>query len=221
MPIYTPNQSSWASEGSAARNNQEIAEALAPYLSQPSQGVLEVASGFGVHALTIAKTYPGATVTPTEAQQPLIDAIVAKYTALGAEIPKNLETPFLFNLDDPVAVQNLLQDPGSTKYTGLLAINLVHIAPFCVAEKLFALASALPNVQWLALYGAYKKSPTEFYSEADAQFEESLKQRNPEWGLRVLDDELGPVAEANGFHKTDVTPMARGNFTVVFTRTQS
>ncbi|VVT49437.1 uncharacterized protein SAPINGB_P002269 [Magnusiomyces paraingens] len=226
MSYYVPDEKSWPSEGSSARNKEEIAQVLKPWLSSGSQKVFEVASGFGEHALTIAKAYPNVIMTPTEAQDVLVEKMVQKFISQQLI---NITTPFLFNLDNDIDVASFLEQRSNVDqalYTGVLAINLIHISPKRIIEKLFAFAEAIllkgstpETPKWVALYGAYKKNATQFYSESDKRFEESLKQRNDEWGLRHLETEVIPIAAAHGFiTPPQVFQMNKGNFTIVFTR---
>lgn len=223
MSLYVPDEKSWPSQGSSDRNKQEISDVLAPYLSKASN-VFEVASGFGKHIALFAHDYPNAKFQPTEAQEQLIEEIKGSITKVSGEswYKNNINEPFLLNLDDDAGVEKVLEgyekDGSNSKFDGLISINLVHISPARITQKLFRFASRL-KVEWIAFYGPFKKSPTEFYSEADAKFEESLKSRNSEWGLRLVDEELVPNAVDNGFSNTyDKFNMNKGNFIIVFKR---
>lgn len=48
-------------------------------------------------------------------------------------------------------------------------------------------------------------------------FDESLKSRNPEWGLRDLET-VAALARDNGFSGPEVTEMPANNLSVVFRR---
>lgn len=225
IPLYVPGHNSWSTSGSHDRNKQEIAETFQQIFtpSSPDQvvKVFEIASGFGVHASHFVSSYPQLRITPTEAQDDLIDEINQTVSALPSAIQTQVDKPFLLNLDDDQAVDKILANieydlrsgKASQGYDGVVAINLIHISPERITTKLFSFAQrllALPenggtakNPRFVALYGAYKKSATEFRSKGDQDFDQSLKQRDSSWGLRAFEQDVLPVAQKYGFANTN------------------
>ena len=53
---------------------------------------------------------------------------------------------------------------------------------------------------------------------SNAAFDESLKSRNPDWGVRDLDVDVSPRARAAGLDFMAVMEMPANNLTVVFQR---
>jgi hypothetical protein len=51
---------------------------------------------------------------------------------------------------------------------------------------------------------------------SNAAFDESLKLRNPDWGVRDLDRDLVPLADASGLALQSVTDMPANNLLVRF-----
>jgi hypothetical protein len=94
---------------------------------------------------------------------------------------------------------------------------MVHISPWAATLGLLDGAARLlaPGAP-LILYGAYRRAgmPTAPSNEA---FDASLRARNPEWGLRNLED-LVAEAEQRGFGLDRVVEMPANNLTVVFRR---
>lgn len=243
--IYIPDENSWASEGSSSRNKDEIAQVLRPYIST-SDRVFEIASGFGVHATHFAEVYKDDAVqfTPSEAQPKLIELIEKRVNE--SPFKEKIDTPILFNLDDDQSIERFINEYKLGKrgpsYDGIVVINLLHISPLRITEKLFSFAERLlltnekenkkensnnekinkkKRPKWIAIYGPFKKTSTEFHSQSDEKFEESLKSRNKAWGLRVIDKEVVPFAQAHSFGNTtqcEVHPMNKGNFILVFKR---
>ena len=74
----------------------------------------------------------------------------------------------------------------------------------------------LPSGAPLVLYGPYHVggNPT---APSNAAFDESLRARNPEWGVRHLED-VERAANAAGFALAETIPMPANNFTLVFRR---
>ena len=68
----------------------------------------------------------------------------------------------------------------------------------------------------LYLYGPYRRAGVVTAPSTEA-FDESLKARNPEWGLRDL-EAVTALARSAGFAEPDVTEMPANNLSVVFRR---
>ena len=68
----------------------------------------------------------------------------------------------------------------------------------------------------LILYGPFARSGG--IAPSNAAFDENLKSRNPDWGVRDLDGDISPRARAAGLELTAVTEMPANNLTVVFQR---
>jgi hypothetical protein len=69
----------------------------------------------------------------------------------------------------------------------------------------------------LFLYGPYKRGGRHTAPSNEA-FDESLRARNPDWGVRDLDD-VERCAKRHGFALVDVVAMPANNLTVTFERT--
>ena len=85
--------------------------------------------------------------------------------------------------------------------------NVVHIAPWAVAQGLFAGAHRhLRAGGELLLYGPFKRDGVH-NAPSNAAFDESLRRQNPEWGVRDT-AELRKLAEQNnlGFRHTFEMP---------------
>ncbi len=68
----------------------------------------------------------------------------------------------------------------------------------------------------LYLYGPYKRAGAHTAPSNEA-FDESLRERDPAWGMRDL-EAVASLAAAAGFGTPEVTPMPANNFSVVFRR---
>lgn len=185
-----------------ARNTAPIIDVLRDVL--PSAGlVLEVASGTGEHALHFARAFPHLVFQPTDPDP----VALASIEAWRSEGPANLLPPL--ELD---AASDAWPVPRAD---ALLCINMVHISPWRATLGLLrGAARVLSAGAPLILYGAYRRAgvPTEPSNEA---FDASLKARNPEWGLRLLED-VADEAKARGITLERVVEMPANNLTVVF-----
>jgi hypothetical protein len=189
----------------AERNKRPIAAVLARVL--PATGlVLEVASGTGQHAEHFARTLPGLTWQPTEANADMLAALGARVQR--AALP-NLLAPLAFDVHDA-------QRPVASA-AAIFCSNMIHIAPWSACAAL--LAHAEP---WLApgaplvLYGPFKRAG-EHTAPSNAAFDVDLRRRNPKWGLRDL-EEVVALARRHAIALVEVVAMPANNVTVVLQR---
>ncbi len=188
-----------------ARNAAPIVEVLRDVL--PAEGlVVEVASGSGEHALHFARAFPHLLWQPTDADLVALRSVEAWR---GAES--------LPNLLAPVPLDAASADWPLERADAVLCINMVHISPWAATLGLLDGAARLlaPGAP-LYLYGAYRRDgvPT---AESNEAFDRSLKGRNPEWGLRDLED-VAAEAERRSLRLDRVVEMPANNLSVVFRR---
>lgn len=185
------------------RNRDAILDVLRRVL--PASGrVLEIASGSGEHVVHFAQALPGLTFLPSDPSSQALDSIAA-WT-------RNSQTP---NVLPPVLLDAMSDDWPVEACDAILCINMVHIAPIAAAQGLFRQAGRLlaPGAP-LYLYGPYRR-PGQSLEPSNAAFDASLRQRNPEWGLRDL-GEIGAMADAAGFAEPETVEMPANNLSLVF-----
>ena len=124
----------------------------------------------------------------------------------------------LFNLLPAVALDARAADWAVAEADAVLCINMVHISPWSATTGLMRGAGRLlaPGAP-LYLYGAYRQAGVETAPSNEA-FDADLRARNPEWGLREL-EEVVAEAEGRGFRLESVTPMPANNLSVVLRKT--
>jgi SAM-dependent methyltransferase len=187
---------------SVARNRDPILAVLRRVL--PSTGtVLEIASGTGEHATYFAAAFPGLTWQPSDPDEQALRSIAA-HRATG-----------LPNLLAPLSL-----DAASPKWPvahvdAVVAINMVHISPWRATQGLMAGAGrVLPPGGVLYLYGTYKENGAHT-APSNAAFDQDLRGRDPEWGVRDL-EEVVELAEANGLRLVERIAMPANNLSVIF-----
>ena len=162
------------SSSAVARNTAPIIEVLRYWL--PERGtVLEVASGSGEHALAFARAFPDLTWQPSDPEATALESIAA--WRAEAEVP---------NLRNPLRIDVREADWGIEAADVLLSINMVHISPWAASLGLLdGAARLLPRGGALILYGPWivDGEPT---AASNSAFDQDLRSRNPEWGLRKL-----------------------------------
>ena len=185
------------------RNREPIATVLAELL--PERGlVLELASGSGEHAAFFAARFPALQWQPSD---PDPDAL-ASITDWCAGVP---------NVLPPLALDASAEAWPIDTADAILCVNMVHISPWDAAVGLFAgagriLASGAP----LLLYGPFIE-PDQETAASNLAFDQSLKQRNPEWGLRNTAD-LDALAADHGLRRTACHAMPANNLVLVYRR---
>ena len=188
---------------SAQRNRDAILAVLAGVLP-PSGLVLEIASGSGEHAVHFAAALPGLTFQPSDPSPDAVASIAAWTGESG-----------LGNILPPLVVDATAPDWPIEAADAILCINMIHIAPWAAAEGLFRHAGRLLKPgQPLYLYGPYRR-PGRPLEPGNAAFDESLRGRDPAWGLREL-DAVAALGAANGLGTPEIVEMPANNLSVIF-----
>jgi hypothetical protein len=187
----------------ALRNRDPIAQVLEDWL--PSTGtVLEVASGTGEHAVWFAERFPDLDWQPSDTHPDALRSITAWRDSSARS---NLRKPVL--IDASAAVWPI--ESADT----VLNINMVHISPRSASLGLIAgAARILPEQGPLILYGPWLKDGIET-APSNHSFDADLKARNPEWGLRRVED-FAAAAAAHGFAFVEWRQMPANNLMLLF-----
>ncbi|WP_010238608.1 MULTISPECIES: DUF938 domain-containing protein [Citromicrobium] len=188
----------------AQRNREPIADVLADVL--PERGmVLEMASGTGEHVVHFAKRFAHLDWYPSD---PDAEA--------RASIAAHVAQARLANVMPPLALDAAASEWPLDAADAILCINMVHISPWQATEGLFAGAARLlpPMDGPLILYGPYLEREVET-APSNLAFDESLKARDPRWGLRDL-AEVDALAKRHGFTRTLRVAMPANNLILVY-----
>lgn len=184
-----------------ARNAGPIADMLRSAL--PADGlVLEVASGTGEHILHFAREFPNLRWQPSDPDPAALRSIEAWRAEAGVA-----------NLLPPIALDARAEAWPLAAADAILCINMVHISPWQATLGLLRGAGRLlaPGAP-LYLYGAYRQAGVATAPSNEA-FDAGLRARDPEWGLRNLEDVVAAAA-AHGFALDSVAPMPANNLSV-------
>lgn len=194
------------------RNREPILAVLREVL--PATGlVLEIASGTGEHARHFAGRLPGIVWQPSD-PDPENRASIAAWMAADPE-EGDRDGGGTLRAALPIDVHDA--DWGVERADAVVCINMIHIAPWSACLALFRGAAALlPAEAPLCLYGPFMRDGVHT-APSNASFDESLRRRNPDWGIR----DLGAVeiaAGEHGFALDRVVEMPANNLSVVFRR---
>ena len=193
---------------SAGRNKDVVRDVLVAHL--PGKGrVLEIGAGTGEHAITFAAALPEVTWLPGDPDE-MSRASIAAWTA--HEGAKNIAQPHAIDVTAP----DWQVAPASL--SGIVSLNMIHIAPFAAARGLFAGAGRyLQAGGVLFLYGPFSRDGVHT-APSNAEFDASLKARDPSWGVRDLDRDLAPLARDAGLSLIACIEMPKNNLSIVFKR---
>ena len=106
---------------------------------------------------------------------------------------------------------------GPAELLAVFCANVIHIAPWRVAEGLFAGAGRyLRSDGRLFLYGPFKRDG-KHTALSNAVFDTSLREQDPEWGVRDIAD-IEKLAAGVGLALIETVPMPANNMILVFGR---
>jgi Protein of unknown function (DUF938) len=199
------------------RNHQAIRAVLLRFLAEKSGDVLEAGSGTGQHVVDFAHQMPGITWWPSDYNEQHLKSIAA--WRAYANLP-NIRPPLRIDLSDPAWCPEMHDGRGPKNLKAVFCANVIHIAPWRVAEGLFAGAGRyLPADGRLFLYGPFKRGG-KHTAISNAVFDTSLREGNPEWGVRDI-EALETLAAGAGLGLVEIAEMPANNLILVFERPKS
>lgn len=168
--------------------------------------VLEVASGTGEHVIHFARALPELIWQPSDPDGQARASIDA--WAAAAKLP---------NVAPALDLDASGESWPIAHTDAILCINMIHISPWKATEGLLAGAERLliPGAP-LFLYGPFLRAgiPT---APSNLAFDQSLKARDPRWGLRDLDAVVARAA-TYGLELEQIVEMPANNLSVLFRR---
>ena len=203
-----PDAGARRSAPAALRNREPIAEVLGEWL--PERGVvLEIASGTGEHAVFFAERFPELEWQSSDVHPDALASIEAWRSA--ADLP-NVRPPLVIDASKP--------DWPIERADAVLSINMVHISPWSSALGLIdGAARLLPASGPLILYGPWLTDdiPT---APSNLAFDADLKARDPEWGLRRVED-FAAAAEQRGLQLLETRQMPANNLMLLLRKAEA
>ena len=196
------------------RNHQAISGVLLGFLAGKSGDVVEAGSGTGQHVVEFARQTPDIIWWPSDLNEQHLKSIAAWRAHAG--LP-NIRPPLRIDLSDPAWCPAMHDGSGPGKLLAVFCANVIHIAPWRVAEGLFAGAGNYLQANGrLFLYGPFKRDG-KHTAVSNAVFDSSLRDRDPEWGVRDIAD-LERLADKNGLALQEIAEMPANNLVLVFGR---
>lgn len=195
------------------RNIGPITEVLKGILADRPGHALEVGSGSGQHVTSFAKSFPQLTWWPTEYDHDNIASIDAWRTAEGTT---NIQPAIQLDASKDNWALGLAGRPPA-ELDAIFTANVIHISPWVVCAGIIQGAGRhLSSGGSLILYGPFMRAdhPT---APSNTAFDEDLRSRNPQWGIRNLED-VSQLGREAGLAEPELTEMPANNLIVHFLR---
>jgi hypothetical protein len=196
------------------RNHQSIWTVLQPFLAGKSGDVVEAGSGTGQHVVHFARETPGIVWWPSDLNEQHLKSISAWRAHAG--LP-NIRPPLRIDLSDPAWCGAMHDGSGPGRLLAVFCANVIHIAPWRVAEGLFDGAGRYLQADGrLFLYGPFKRDG-KHTAVSNAVFDTSLRENDAEWGVRDIAD-LQALAARAGLALIETFEMTANNLMLAFGR---
>jgi Protein of unknown function (DUF938) len=196
------------------RNHQAIRAVLVQFLAGKPGDAIELGSGTGQHVVDLAHHLPDITWWPSDLNEKHLKSIEA--WRAYSKLP-NIRPSLRIDLSDPSWCPEMDSGHGPGELVAVFCANVIHIAPWRVAEGMFAGAGRyLHGGGFVFLYGPFKRGG-KHTAVSNAAFDSSLRQDNPEWGVRDI-EAVQELAARAGLSLLEIAEMPANNLTLVFTK---
>lgn len=187
------------------RNKEPILHVLQQVILPSDRRLLEIGTGTGQHAVYLAPHFPQLEWFPTD---------------LSVNIPgMNLwfQEAKIPNIQKPVRLDVGKDDFPKLKFDVVFTANTFHIMHWKECKSFMKLlGNRLREGSRFVVYGPFKYEG-QFTSESNAEFDLSLKGRDPLMGIRAFEDVLANMTK-NGFELLEDYEMPANNRMLVFQR---
>jgi cyclopropane fatty-acyl-phospholipid synthase-like methyltransferase len=187
------------------RNKDPILAVLKEVITEDNTRVLEIGSGSAQHAVYFAKNLKDIMWMTSD--------VVAEHT----RIKQVLDEAKLPNLRGPLAFEVGKDDFPKYNYDIVFTANTFHIMSWKQCKNLIKiLGNRLREGSQVIIYGPFNYDGT-FTSQSNAEFDQRLKQLDPQRGIRSFED-VNKNMTKNGFVLFKDYEMPANNRMLVFTR---
>ena len=198
------------------RNYEAIWAVLQKFLAGKSGDAVEAGSGTGQHVVHFARESPDITWWPSDYNEQHLKSIEAWRVHSGL---RNIRPPTPIDLSDPAWCAAMHDGRGPGQLLMSFCANVIHIAPWRVAEGLFAGAGRYLRADGrLFLYGPFKRDG-KHTALSNAVFDTSLRERDPDWGVRDV-AEVEKLAHGVGLALAGIVEMPANNLMLAFERSK-
>lgn len=186
----------------AERNGGPILDVLRVEFSMCTT-ILEIGSGTGQHAVRFAEAIPQLCWQTSDVDE--------NCKGIGAWVRESKLT----NLLPPLSLDVLTANVPLGSYDGVFSANTAHIMSVDAVAKMFALAgNALADEGVFCLYGPFRQDG-EFNTASNAAFDENLRSRNPDMGIRDIES-LDTLGSQHGLFRSRLYAMPANNHIAIW-----
>ncbi|XP_062826830.1 methyltransferase-like 26 B isoform X1 [Anolis carolinensis] len=174
----------------AERNKESILEVLADYVDETCSAFgLELGSGTGQHVVHFAQALPTVTWQPSEIS-PASQQSISAY--IRATKVTNVREPLFIDVSQP---WNQWAGLGQSCCDFIVIINVLHMTDQGLEGMFKGVGQLLKPGGIFLAYGPFAINGI-ILPECNVKLDEMLQARNPEWGLRDV-EELRQLANVN------------------------
>jgi cyclopropane fatty-acyl-phospholipid synthase-like methyltransferase len=189
---------------SCIENREPIFAVLEPRLHR-CRALLEIGSGTGQHAVYFAPLLPDLVWQTSDMR--------SQHAGINAWI----DEAGLANIVPPLTLDVLADDWPEQRYDAVFSANTAHIMSEPAVEAMFSgVGQVLDDDGLFLLYGPFNYAGA-FTSPSNASFDQWLRQRDPQMGIRDI-DWLRQLAEAAAMDLAEDLAMPVNNRTLVWRR---
>lgn len=187
------------------RNRDPILEVLKQVITRDDNRLLEVGSGTGQHAVYFAPHFPWMEWYPTDVQANL------------AGMKLWFDEAKISNIQKPQRMEVGKDELPKLKFEIIYTANTFHIMHWKECKSLMKMfGGRLREGSRVIIYGPFKYEG-QFTSESNADFDQTLKAKDPMSGIRSFEDVNNAMIK-NGFELTLDVDMPANNQMLIFTR---
>jgi cyclopropane fatty-acyl-phospholipid synthase-like methyltransferase len=187
-----------------ARNRDAILAVLGDEL-QACRSVLEIGSGTGQHAVYFGPRLPHLQWQTSD--------VADNHTGIATWIDSTDCT----NVLPPIELDVLATTNLDGRFDAVFSANTAHIMSFAAVTAMFRLVGDVLAAEGIfCLYGPFNVDG-QFTSESNAGFDQSLRARDPDMGIRDLAD-IDTLADASNLERARRYAMPSNNMLLVFAR---
>jgi hypothetical protein len=192
------------------RNHRAISAVLARHLGGATGDAVEIGSGSGQHVVAFAADFPGLGWWPSDplsVHRASIDAWRLEAGAANIRPAVAIDAAADWRLGEPGM-------PPGRDLAAIVCINVLHVAPWAVAEGLLAGAGRhLARHGRLFVYGPFTRDGVHT-APSNAAFDASLRTADPAWGVRDV-GRIETAARDRGLRLLEIADMPANNLTLV------
>lgn len=193
------------SSPAAERNKEPILKVLKELITPNYRHALEIGAGTGQHAVFFAPAFPHLDWTPSEKNESM------------AALNKVVQEARIRNLLPPKKMEVGTDDIPKKTYDVVYTANTFHIMTWKECKSLMKnLGGCLDEHGLVLIYGPFNYNG-DFTSPSNKEFDEFLRARNPQSGIRSFED-VHKAMVKNGFELLKDYEMPANNRLLAFVR---